>query len=54
MEWLIAHGFWRNLSKSYNLLENFLRVYLSHPISMFFMWFTQTAISVFFLCFIKL
>ncbi len=36
MEWHIACKFWRKFSKSSNLLENFLLVYLSHPIPVFF------------------
>ncbi len=51
MEWHIACVFWRKYSKSSNLLENFLRVYLSHPIPVFFLRSNQTTIPVFFLCF---
>ena len=32
-------------------MENFPRVYLSHMISVFFLWSNQTVIHVFFLCF---
>ncbi len=48
MEWHIVCIFWRKLSKRSNLLENFLWVYLSHPIPVFFLWSNQTIIPVFF------
>ncbi len=51
MEWHIACGFWRKFSKSSNLLENFLWVYLSHPIPAFFLRSNQMTIPVFFLWF---
>ena len=51
MKWHIACGFWRKFSKSSNLKENFLWVYLSCPIPTFFLRFNQTTIPMFFLYF---
>ena len=51
IEWHIVSGFWRKLSKRSNLLENFLWVYISHPIPVFFLRSNQTIIPVFFLYF---
>ncbi len=51
MKWHIVCGFWRKFSKSSNLLENFLWVYLSHLIPVFFLRSNQTTIPMVFLCF---